>query len=59
MRAFVPLPGVGHCPQDEAPDVVNPLVVEWVRRAEEERSARGAGAESAQALGTGSLIVDS
>jgi len=59
VRAFVPLPGVGHCPQDEAPDVVNPLVVEWVRRAEEERSARGAGAESAQALGTGSLIVDS
>jgi pimeloyl-ACP methyl ester carboxylesterase len=27
VRAFIPLPGVGHCPQDEAPDLVNPLLL--------------------------------
>ncbi len=24
------LEGVGHCPQDEAPELVNPLVLDWV-----------------------------
>lgn len=32
VEEWVPLPGVGHCPQDEAPDVVNPLIVRFVRR---------------------------
>ena len=32
IEEFVPLPGVGHCPQDEAPDVVNPLILDFVRR---------------------------
>lgn len=27
---FVVLENVGHCPQDEAPEVVNPLLVEWI-----------------------------
>ncbi|MBO0351224.1 alpha/beta fold hydrolase [Phormidium pseudopriestleyi FRX01] len=27
---FIPLPGLGHCPQDEAPEVVNPIVLEWI-----------------------------
>jgi pimeloyl-ACP methyl ester carboxylesterase len=27
---FISLPQVGHCPQDEAPDVVNPLILEWL-----------------------------
>lgn len=27
---FVPLPNIGHCPQDEAPEVVNPLIAEWI-----------------------------
>ena len=27
---FVELPGVGHCPMDEAPDLVNPLLMEFV-----------------------------
>jgi pimeloyl-ACP methyl ester carboxylesterase len=27
---FIELPGVGHCPMDEAPDLVNPLLVEFV-----------------------------
>jgi pimeloyl-ACP methyl ester carboxylesterase len=29
VRQFMPLEGVGHCPQDEAPDVVNPLLQSW------------------------------
>ncbi|WP_225889326.1 alpha/beta fold hydrolase [Halomicronema hongdechloris] len=32
VEAFIPLPGVGHCPQDEAPELVNPLLQEWVAR---------------------------
>ncbi|MEO0541071.1 MAG: alpha/beta fold hydrolase [Cyanobacteria bacterium P01_A01_bin.105] len=30
VQDFVVLPGVGHCPQDEAPERVNPLVRDWV-----------------------------
>ena len=30
VDAFVPLDNVGHCPQDEAPDLVNPLLQEWL-----------------------------
>jgi len=29
---FVELAGVGHCPQDEAPERVNPVVEQWIRR---------------------------
>ncbi|MGA1602463.1 MAG: alpha/beta fold hydrolase [Prochlorothrix sp.] len=29
VEHFVPLPGVGHCPQDEAPELVNPMVRDW------------------------------
>ncbi len=32
VERFVTLPGVGHCPQDEAPQLVNPLVAEFVAR---------------------------
>lgn len=32
VEEFVRLPGCGHCPHDEAPDVVNPLVLRFVRR---------------------------
>ncbi|MEN9230608.1 MAG: alpha/beta fold hydrolase [Thermostichus sp. DG02_5_bins_236] len=28
---FIPLPGVGHCPQDEAPELVNPLLLDWIQ----------------------------
>ncbi|MCF2971104.1 alpha/beta fold hydrolase [Synechococcus sp. Nb3U1] len=28
---FIPLAGVGHCPQDEAPEKVNPLLLDWLR----------------------------
>ncbi|HIK33149.1 MAG TPA: alpha/beta fold hydrolase [Oscillatoriales cyanobacterium M59_W2019_021] len=27
---FIPLDGVGHCPQDEAPELVNPIVRDWI-----------------------------
>ena len=27
---FIPLPGLGHCPQDEAPEVVNPILIDWI-----------------------------
>ncbi len=30
VKALEELEGVGHCPQDEAPELVNPLVVEWI-----------------------------
>jgi pimeloyl-ACP methyl ester carboxylesterase len=30
VQKFVPLEGVGHCPQDEAPELVNPLLLDWV-----------------------------
>ncbi len=30
VRQFIRLEGVGHCPQDEAPELVNPILKEWV-----------------------------
>ncbi|MEO0458517.1 MAG: alpha/beta fold hydrolase [Cyanobacteria bacterium P01_A01_bin.114] len=30
VEDFIPLEGVGHCPQDEAPEIVNPLVRDWI-----------------------------
>ena len=32
VEQFIPLSGVGHCPQDEAPELVNPLITQWVQR---------------------------
>ncbi|XP_021728804.1 uncharacterized protein LOC110695886 isoform X1 [Chenopodium quinoa] len=32
VEDFIALPGVGHCPQDEAPHLVNPLVESFVER---------------------------
>jgi pimeloyl-ACP methyl ester carboxylesterase len=29
---FVELPDVGHCPQDEAPELVNPVLVDWIHK---------------------------
>lgn len=34
VRAMEELPSVGHCPQDEAPELVNPLVLGWLAEAE-------------------------
>ncbi|NCJ08419.1 alpha/beta fold hydrolase [Synechococcales cyanobacterium C] len=30
VEDFITLEGIGHCPQDEAPEVVNPLILNWV-----------------------------
>ncbi|EKX52562.1 hypothetical protein GUITHDRAFT_65167 [Guillardia theta CCMP2712] len=32
VEEFVELPGTGHCPQDEAPQLVNPRVIDFVTR---------------------------
>ncbi len=32
VEEFVSLPRVGHCPQDEAPHLVNPLILGFVHR---------------------------
>jgi pimeloyl-ACP methyl ester carboxylesterase len=29
---FVPIPNTGHCPHDERPDIVNPLILDWLAR---------------------------
>lgn len=31
VQQFIPLPNVGHCPQDEAPELVNPILQEWIQ----------------------------
>ena len=30
VKEFVLLPGLGHCPMDEAPEIVNPLIERFV-----------------------------
>jgi pimeloyl-ACP methyl ester carboxylesterase len=30
VREFIELPAVGHCPQDEAPELVNPILQNWI-----------------------------
>ena len=30
VEDFIELEGVGHCPQDEAPELVNPIIEEWI-----------------------------
>ena len=27
---FVAIPNTGHCPHDERPEVVNPLIIHWL-----------------------------
>jgi pimeloyl-ACP methyl ester carboxylesterase len=31
VQKFIALDGVGHCPQDEAPELVNPILQDWIR----------------------------
>jgi len=31
VQQFIALPGVGHCPQDEAPELVNPILLDWIQ----------------------------
>jgi pimeloyl-ACP methyl ester carboxylesterase len=42
---FIELPGVGHCPMDEAPELVNPLIAAFVER--HAAKAFGGGGEAA------------
>lgn len=30
VENFIELEGVGHCPQDEAPELVNPILADWI-----------------------------
>ncbi|MEB3356178.1 MAG: alpha/beta fold hydrolase [Synechococcales bacterium] len=30
VKAFIPIPQAGHCPQDEAPEAVNPILLTWL-----------------------------
>ncbi|MFB2837585.1 alpha/beta fold hydrolase [Floridanema evergladense] len=30
VEKFIPLEGLGHCPQDEAPELVNPILIDWI-----------------------------
>ncbi|PSB07225.1 alpha/beta hydrolase [Pleurocapsa sp. CCALA 161] len=32
VNEFVPLEGLGHCPQDEAPEIVNPILLDWIKQ---------------------------
>ncbi|MGD1862399.1 MAG: alpha/beta fold hydrolase [Leptolyngbyaceae cyanobacterium] len=32
VEDFIELEGVGHCPQDEAPELVNPVLLDWVAK---------------------------
>ncbi|MEN9871946.1 MAG: hypothetical protein RLZZ171_2938 [Cyanobacteriota bacterium] len=32
VEQFIPLEGLGHCPQDEAPEIVNPILLDWIKR---------------------------
>jgi len=33
VQKFIPLEGLGHCPQDEAPEIVNPILQDWILNA--------------------------
>ncbi|NJN85263.1 MAG: alpha/beta fold hydrolase [Leptolyngbyaceae cyanobacterium SL_7_1] len=32
VEEFIALPNAGHCPQDEAPELVNPILQRWINR---------------------------
>ncbi len=31
VEDFIELEGIGHCPQDEAPELVNPILAKWIK----------------------------
>ncbi len=31
VEKFLPLEGLGHCPHDEAPEIVNPILLGWIK----------------------------
>ncbi|MBI4784236.1 MAG: alpha/beta fold hydrolase [Oscillatoriophycideae cyanobacterium NC_groundwater_1537_Pr4_S-0.65um_50_18] len=36
VQQFIPLEGIGHCPQDEAPELVNPILQDWMAKLDAE-----------------------
>ena len=36
---FIPLEGLGHCPQDEAPEMVNPILLKWIEQHDSKTNA--------------------
>eukprot|EP00593_Proboscia_inermis_P005168 CAMPEP_0171308420 /NCGR_PEP_ID=MMETSP0816-20121228/18579_1 /TAXON_ID=420281 /ORGANISM="Proboscia inermis, Strain CCAP1064/1" /LENGTH=125 /DNA_ID=CAMNT_0011791329 /DNA_START=1 /DNA_END=378 /DNA_ORIENTATION=+ len=42
VEKVVLLPGVGHCPHDEAPELVNPLLLEFMERVKERKVVENA-----------------
>ncbi|WIA19379.1 hypothetical protein OEZ85_004004 [Tetradesmus obliquus] len=49
VTEFVELPGVGHCPQDEAPHLVNPLIEAFVLSSSSSNSTDGGSSSSTAA----------
>ena len=37
VEKVTPLQNVGHCPHDEAPELVNPLIIDFVKRVVDRR----------------------
>lgn len=37
VEQFIPLEGVGHCPQDEAPELVNAALLDWILSKRDDR----------------------
>jgi len=54
VTEFVELPGVGHCPQDEAPQIVNPLIEAWVLNSS---SSSGSNGSSQQGGGAAAAVA--
>ena len=50
VERVVPLPDVGHCPHDEAPELVNPLLVDFVRRCADAAAPAAGGAERGEVV---------
>ncbi|NJO42406.1 MAG: alpha/beta fold hydrolase [Cyanobacteria bacterium CRU_2_1] len=42
VQQFIPIEGAGHCPQDEAPDRVNPILQAWIQQQTESSSMKRA-----------------
>jgi pimeloyl-ACP methyl ester carboxylesterase len=32
VQDFISIVGAGHCPQDEVPELVNPILQQWIER---------------------------
>ncbi|WP_013322025.1 alpha/beta fold hydrolase [Gloeothece verrucosa] len=41
VEQFIPLKELGHCPQDEAPELVNPILIEWISRKQQQATGNG------------------